>query len=101
LYLGYILYMICFICTEVPITDCQKPSAEEIMRDEFPGYIIHNVPANGDCLFTAIAHQLSLGTGKEPVSSMKIRQDLITYVETHASIYKDVAAAGWYKSYVL
>lgn len=77
------------------LTSDFNPTAEEVVSGEFPGYITHSVPANGDCLFSSIAHQLSLDTGREPASSSKIRQDIVTYIETHKSLYDDVATAGF------
>lgn len=60
----------------------------------FPGYTIHLTEANGDCLFAAIADQLSVGTGKDPVPASAIRKQLIDFVRSNPSAFDDVSGAG-------
>jgi hypothetical protein len=63
-------------------------------RDTFPGYVIHKQPGNGDCMFSAIAHQLSVSLGQPPVSSNVIRQQLVSYVKEHPKLTSHLADAG-------
>jgi len=65
-------------------------------KDEcpFPGYDVHETDANGDCLFQAIAHQLSIGSGMEPISSSAIRKQLLDFVQFNPLEFEDVSGAG-------
>lgn len=60
----------------------------------FPGYNVHDTVANGDCLFEAIAHQLSVGSGKTPVSAHTIRNQLVDFIKSNPAAFDDVSAAG-------
>ena len=68
--------------------------ADKKHNHSFPDYIIHMVPPNGNCLFSALSHQLSIGTGHEPSSSQLIRQQLIDYIKLHPSIFENVPENG-------
>ena len=53
----------------------------------FPGYIVNSTPANGDCLFEAIADQLSITGFKtvEKLTANSIRQQLVQFVKSNSS----------------
>lgn len=60
----------------------------------FPGFSIHRVTSNGNCLFASIAHQLSLGGECDAASCCVVRHEIVDYIEEHKAAYADVSAAG-------
>lgn len=60
----------------------------------FPGYQVFDVPGNGDCMFSAVAHQLSLGKSTPPESAQAIRMQLVDYIRAHPSLTDDIINAG-------
>ena len=50
--------------------------------------VIHDVPADGDCLFSAIAYQLD-SIGIHSVDKCKLRQMVATYLDKHNSFYQN------------
>ena len=60
----------------------------------FVGYQRWNVPADGNCMFAAIAHQLAIGTDEKPASAQLIRTELVDYVKRNPSLTSDIYAAG-------
>ena len=46
------------------------------------GYIIHDVPADGDCLFSSIAYQLQSSN----IDKHTLRRMLVSYFEDHPYI---------------
>jgi hypothetical protein len=79
------------------LTSFNKPRQPIQHRNDettFLGYNVVSVPSDGDCLFSAIAHQLSIGTGKEPSSAEEIRKQLVDYTRGHPSMTNSIALAG-------
>lgn len=64
------------------------------LDDMFPGYTTHKIQANGDCLFAAIAHQLSIGSGRMPLPASAIRKNLNDFIKTNPSAFDDISSAG-------
>lgn len=68
----------------------------------YTGYTIVPVPSDGDCMFSAIAHQLSINSfgcgkpGKQPASAPEIRMELVEYIRANPSMTADIAPAGWH-----
>ena len=52
------------------------------------GFTIHDVPADGDCMFSAIIYQLS-STGICDVDSQTLRQNVANYMQTNKAAYCD------------
>jgi hypothetical protein len=55
----------------------------------FPGYIVRNVPADGQCAFSAIAHQLQLNNYVSPtaqISGHSVRQDIVSFIRNNAQL---------------
>jgi len=60
----------------------------------FNGFTVVNTAADDSCIFSAIAHQLSLGTGTAPTSAHKIRLELVSYVRDHPSTVSQISPEG-------
>ena len=58
----------------------------------FNGFTVVNTAA--DDSFSAIAHQLSLGTGTAPTPAQKIRLELVSYVRDHPSTVSHISPEG-------
>ena len=69
----------------------QNPSVKEL---SFEGYEVINTPEDGDCLFSALSHQLSIGTDRQPAPAEYIRRQLVDYVRTHPSLTDDIKSSG-------
>jgi hypothetical protein len=66
------------------------------VNSQFEGYIVHQVPANGDCFFAAIAHQLSLVKPEiyKDLSPAACRKQLVDYLKQHPDIVQGTSTAG-------
>ena len=51
------------------------------------GFTVVDVPMNGDCLFSSLAHQLHLnGVHPNLRSAMQVRQELVKYIRNNADV---------------
>ena len=60
----------------------------------FPDYIVHNVAADGQCAFSAIAHQLLLKkyvTSTDETSGQSIRHDILSFLSGNAELKSIIA----------
>lgn len=58
---------------------CFSESQPAAFVRSFPGYTVHNTSADGNCFFSALAHQL----GRPMSDATFIRAELITYIRNH------------------
>lgn len=71
-----------------------EPQKCVAVRPTFPGYEVIQIPADGDCMFSAIAHQLSLGTDRPPLPARMIRTELCNYIKSNPSVTVPATEAG-------
>lgn len=63
------------------VTPTDLKEADKEIGDMFPGYTVHDVPSDGNCLFSALAHQLNLPLHQ----ASTVRKDLVNYLRSHHS----------------
>jgi len=68
--------------------------ADRRLVPTFKGFTVFNTNADGNCLFAAIAHQLSLDSDAAPrprfsASAADVRRTLVSYLRAHPSILSD------------
>jgi len=65
----------------------------------FSGFTVINTPPDGQCMFSALAHQLSIGVEitDTPTSAIDVRKQLVTYLRQHPACLSECGTVpeGW------